>query len=220
MKTFIFDFDGTLAESLDVLFVITNQLAEEFGFAPVGHQEFQSWRSLTSRELLSQKRIPWWKLPSLVRRVKREQYHRIRQIRLVLGMGEALLALRDRGSRLGILTSNSSSTVEAFLENQGLEGIFEFVYAGSTLFGKDKLLRRVIQAHQLDPDQVIYVGDEVRDIEAAHRVPMPVAAVSWGFNTLDVLASVQPDYLLQQPKDLLSLGTGLGATPELSSQQR
>jgi phosphoglycolate phosphatase len=205
VSTIVFDFDGTLAESLETLLVVTNGLAKEFGFRPVAQQEFQRWRTMNSRELLAEKRVPWWKLPQLMRRVKKEQQRAIREIKLVKGMGEVLLALKDQGHVLGILTSNSSENVEEFLRNQGLADMFEFVYAGSTIFGKDRLLRRLIQQRQLDRKTFFYVGDEVRDIEAAHRVPVKAVAVAWGFNTVGALSAAAPDFLLKDPKELLDV---------------
>ena len=205
MSTIVFDFDGTLAESIETLLVVTNGLAKEFGFKPVAQQEFQRWRTMNSRELLAEKRVPWWKLPQLMRRVKKEQQRAIREIKLVKGMGEVLLALKDQGHVLGILTSNSSENVEEFLRNQGLAGMFEFVVAGSTIFGKDRLLRRLIQQQHLDRKTFFYVGDEVRDIEAAHRVPVKAVAVGWGFNTVGALSAAAPDFLLKDPKELLEV---------------
>jgi phosphoglycolate phosphatase-like HAD superfamily hydrolase len=53
--------------------------------------------------------------------------------------------------------------------------------------------------------RAVYVGDEVRDIVAARKAGVDVAAVSWGYNTREVLAKHEPDYLIERPELLPTL---------------
>jgi phosphoglycolate phosphatase len=52
---------------------------------------------------------------------------------------------------------------------------------------------------------VIYVGDEIRDIIAAHKCGIRIISVSWGFHTVDLLASKNPDYLVDNPRQIVQL---------------
>ena len=54
-------------------------------------------------------------------------------------------------------------------------------------------------------DQVLYVGDEIRDIVAAKRLGIKIAAVAWGYNSLKALKEQEPDYLIHKPEELLTL---------------
>jgi phosphoglycolate phosphatase-like HAD superfamily hydrolase len=54
---------------------------------------------------------------------------------------------------------------------------------------------------------VLDVGDEVRDIETARQAGVAVAAVTWGFNSRELLARHAPDYLVERPEPILSLLT-------------
>src|SRR5262245_13801927 len=85
-----------------------------------------------------------------------------------------LRGLRGAGCRLGVLSSNAEGNIRACLRAHQVEELFEAV--------------------------VGYVGDEVRDIEAARK-----AAVTWGFNTRDLLARHRPDHLVERPDQLLGL---------------
>ena len=49
------------------------------------------------------------------------------------------------------------------------------------------------------------VGDEVRDVEAAQKAGVDVAAVTWGFQSSEALADLAPTYLIHHPMDLLGL---------------
>ena len=58
--------------------------------------------------------------------------------------------------------------------------------------------------YHLDQNQTVYVGDEVRDIEAARRAEIQVIGVTWGFNTRAVLKKNSPDTIVDNPADLLA----------------
>jgi phosphoglycolate phosphatase-like HAD superfamily hydrolase len=51
----------------------------------------------------------------------------------------------------------------------------------------------------------VYVGDESRDLDAARKAGVSVAAVSWGFHAPELLASMNPTYMLEHPRELLRL---------------
>jgi len=64
------------------------------------------------------------------------------------------------------------------------------------------VLIRLIHQRNLSPEAVMYVGDEMRDITAAHQSGVKVTAVSWGFNSLMALAKCQPHALISHPYQL------------------
>lgn len=210
MNTYIFDFDGTLADTLKPLLAIANGLAAEFDFAPMDEAEFQRWRTLSTQEILQEGRLSLWKLPRLVRRVRREQQQIMPQIEMIEGLREVLLALKARGDRLGIATSNSSENIQVFLEKNDLLGVFEFTQCGISLLGKARVLRRLVQRYAIDPAQTFYVGDEVRDMQAARQVGLQPVGVSWGFNTAEALRGAQADFVLTAPTSLLYLPVATG----------
>jgi phosphoglycolate phosphatase len=63
----------------------------------------------------------------------------------------------------------------------------------------------MVSNHGLDRNHVLYIGDETRDIEAAHKAGVRVAAVTWGYNNAEMLKRFSPDYLVSRPHELLSL---------------
>ncbi len=205
VNVIIFDFDGTIADSLSMFVEIANRLAVEYGFPTVGPEEVQHLRTLSSREIIQQSKVPRLRLPFFLRRFRREFNSKVCDLQPIPGMKEALLILKQRGDHLGIVTSNSEENVRGFLKAQGLEELFDFVDGGLPLFGKEKILRQIIRHNHLDPAQVIYVGDETRDVEAAKKSAIKVVAVAWGFNTSQSLARHQPDFLIQQPWELVNV---------------
>ncbi|HSA83958.1 MAG TPA: HAD-IA family hydrolase, partial [Patescibacteria group bacterium] len=128
----------------------------------------------------------------------------IEMITPIRGMKEQLIHLQNADCTLGILTSNSEKNVVKFLERNNMQ-VFDFIYSGSSLFGKEKVIRSMLREKKFDPDKVIYVGDEGRDIEASKKAGVKVAAVTWGFSSRKGLETYKPDFLLDTPEELTKL---------------
>ncbi|QKD84129.1 HAD hydrolase-like protein [Thermoleptolyngbya sichuanensis A183] len=204
MKTILFDFDGTIADSFDAVLQITNRLAREFGYEPASPSEIKRLQNLSSREIIRQSNIPMFRLPLLLRRLKLEMSQEINHLQPIAGIQAALVLLQQQGHRLGIVTSNTADNVVAFLRNHQMEGLFDYIQPGVALFGKGRSIRRIARQHQIDPASLVYVGDETRDIEAAQAIAIPVIAVGWGFNSTAALAACHPDALVQEPGELVT----------------
>ena len=204
LKVIIFDFDGTLADTIDVLLRITNRLSVEFGFKSATKEELAQLSNLTSWQLLRYSGISIFKFPLLIRTLKAELRNEIPHIQLFSGIKEVLLELKNRGFILGIITSNSRENVLASMESNGLQGTFDFIDSATT-FGKHKIIYRWLKLENFNPKQVVYVGDEVRDIDAAKRTGIKVIAVNWGFNSQSALAAHYPDFLIERPEQLIEI---------------
>ncbi|MGE5655371.1 MAG: HAD-IA family hydrolase [Actinomycetota bacterium] len=204
-KLIIFDFDGTLADTLNAVLSITNRLSEEFGYSPATQQELAQIRELNSWEIVQRSGISVFKLPFLVGKVRAELKNEIQEVSLFPGIQEMLIELKNQGYNLGIVTSNSQENVLALMEKNGLQGIFNFIYSGTTLFGKHKILKTIMKQEAVTSGEVVYVGDETRDIDAAKQAAVKVIAVGWGFNAKAALAEHHPDYLIERPEELIEI---------------
>jgi phosphoglycolate phosphatase len=209
VATLLFDFDGTLADSLTTLVAITNRLAPQFGYRPTDPANLETLRGMNARQIIRQSQISVFKIPALLRRVRVELRQECAHIPPFPGIPETVGELRAQRHTLGIVTSNAPANVRAFLAAQGLTTAFFTVVGGGTLFGKGRLIRRVVQHHGLDLQRTIYVGDETRDIEAARFAGLAVAAVTWGFNDRDRLRAAQPDWIVETPVALRAIADAL-----------
>ena len=61
-KIVIFDFDGTLADTLDAIVRITNRLSEKFGYQPTHPEKLSQIQNLSSWQIIQQSEISWFKL--------------------------------------------------------------------------------------------------------------------------------------------------------------
>ncbi|MBD6616599.1 HAD-IA family hydrolase [Komarekiella sp. 'clone 1'] len=204
-KVIIFDFDGTIADTVDALVSIANRLAVDFGYKQITPEQLSFLKNLTSREIIKYSGVSLLKIPFLVKKVKAELKNKIPELKPIPGIQEALIELQTEGYKLGIITSNSQDNVIQFLTINNLDHLFDFIYSGITIFGKTTIINNVLRQKQLKPQEVIYVGDETRDIEASKKANIQVIAVTWGFNSLEVLAKQKPNFLIRQPRELLEV---------------
>jgi phosphoglycolate phosphatase len=91
--------------------------------------------------------------------------------------------------------------------------IFDFINTSIRIWGKSKGLKNLISKNGFAVEDIVYVGDETRDIDAAKKVGVRVAAVTWGYNSYEKLASHNPDYIIQKPQDLLTLCRNIRPQP-------
>jgi len=202
--TLIFDFDGTIADTLAAVVRLANRHHEELGIPRLDEAEVEAMRGMTSRAILKKFRIPLVKLPKLALKYQKEFHQEIDKLGLFPGIRELLMDLKAFGVKLGILTSNSQENVRKFLDARGLD-VFDFIHSESNLFGKTRALRHLLKEEVGGQDEVMYVGDEVRDIEACRKADVPVIAVSWGFQRRDFLAGQDPTYLVDSPDEILQI---------------
>ena len=200
----VFDFDGTLADTFHDSFQILNILAEEFGFQKLPSEGLLSARDLSTRGLMKQLGIPRMKLHRISKRGTEEMSKRMPHIQPFHDLLLVVRQLHAAGFRLGILTSNSEPNVTAFLQQYDLQ-IFEFIKSSSKLLGKGSVIRKMLKEFQLDPSDVLFVGDEMRDIEAAQETGIHMAAVTWGYNSRSAIQALEPDYLIESPSQIISL---------------
>ncbi len=204
-KTLVFDFDGTIADTLGETRRIFNRIAPDYGIREVAEEELNHLRHLSLSELLDHLDIPKRRVPALIARGTGMMRSNITELKLIAGMPEVLVELRKHVRSFGILTSNATANVDLFLRTHGLRDEFDFISSTSKLTGKSRHLKAIRKTFTMQPDELLYIGDELRDVKASQKAGIPIAAVSWGFNSHESLAAAKPDYLFDRPEDFLRL---------------
>ena len=203
-KVILFDFDGTIADSFQSFLSMLDIVAKKYGFAPIPPDAIPAMRNENARDLVKKLHVPFYKIPFMAHDFKQMQKKEIASIKPIPGISDVLQLLKEKGFQLGILTSNGRKNVEAFLEHNNLQ-LFDYLMADSGFLGKDKKMRKFLDLYGLVCDEVMYVGDEIRDIQASRNVGLAVVSVTWGFNSRDGLTKFNPDYLIDSPQDLVSI---------------
>ncbi|UDF02401.1 HAD hydrolase-like protein [Asticcacaulis sp. AND118] len=200
----IFDFDGTLADSFPWFIEVFDQLADRFGFVNPDRSDLDTLRRLGPKELLKRLKVPLLKLPAIAAYAQRLQNAQIDRIVLFEGIAEVLRELKGRGVTLVVVTSNDSDNVKAVL-GEDLSVLIDHYACGSSLFGKAAKFKDVLKTFKVRPGEVLSIGDELRDIEAARKTGIGVGAVTWGYAHEDSLLSEKPDHVFAKPGDILNI---------------
>lgn len=203
MSNIIFDFDGTIADTFAVVVDIFHEIAHSG--EPLTPDEIERLRGMSLRRVVRELHISPWKIPFLMMRGRRRMARQMLDIHASPGVQQAVRALHTQGHAMYIVSSNSAANIQLFLKRHEIDNEFVKVYGNVGLLDKGSVLKRVMRRNRLKRSDTFYIGDEVRDIEAAQRAGVKIAAVTWGYNNRDVIASHQPDYVVDTAEDLLKL---------------
>lgn len=195
----IFDFDGTIADSFLIMLDVVYELVHH---EPLPQEDVSRLRGMTAFGLLRELRVPLWRIPFLVGRVRRHMKVRMDEVGIIPGLAEALKVLQKKYT-LFVLSANSASNVRIFLRRFGIEGCFSDVYGGVGPFRKASALGRLTHQKGLHAVDTWYVGDEAWDVRAARRVGMKSVAVTWGYNNIRQLNLSHPDALVFDVDELV-----------------
>jgi phosphoglycolate phosphatase len=197
----IFDLDGTLVDSFPWFLRTVNDVADRFRFRRVAEEDVESLRHASSRELLAYLQVPLWKLPLITRHMRKLKADPAANIELFDGVDGMLRSLADDGVQLALVSSDTEINAKRKLGD--LAALFSYYDCAASLFGKPAKFRRVIRRAGVDPADVIAIGDETRDIEAARAVGIACGVVCWGYAAPKALQAHAPDFVFERMEDIV-----------------
>ncbi|MCA1458550.1 HAD-IA family hydrolase [Bradyrhizobium sp. BRP22] len=212
----IFDLDGTLADSFPWFLRNVNDVADRFGFHRVAGEDVEGLRHAGSREIVARLGVPMWKVPMIARHMRRLKAEHLADIPLFPGAEAMLRTLAHGGLKLALVSSDSEANARRLLGNAA--ALFSDFDCGASIFGKSAKFGRVLKRAGVTPSQVISIGDETRDIEAARAVGIACAAVSWGYSAPAKLRALGPDLMFERMEDIVgelcgAIVTEIGGDP-------
>jgi phosphoglycolate phosphatase len=110
-KLAMFDFDGTLADTLSWFFIAVNRMAEKHRFNRIEAGEVEMLRGYSTRQIVAHLGVPAWNLPRISIDMQRLMAKDIRQSRPFEGIGAMLQCLSVKGVALAVVTSNAYANV-------------------------------------------------------------------------------------------------------------
>ncbi len=202
MSTLIFDFDGTLADSMPLILKLFSEIMHR---PTPSDGEIERLRQLPIREVIRELKVPLWRVPMLLASGRAQMTSHLAEVKLFDGVPHMLEELHKEGHVMFIVSSNSARNVHTFLRLHELEHYFVRVYGGAALMGKAPALRKIMRQNHIDLNDTLYIGDEVRDVEAAAKVGIKEIAVTWGFNGETALKAHNPTMVARHSSDIPKL---------------
>ena len=196
----IFDFDGTLADSLPWLRASFQDMIARFDLAPVGADEIEGLRMMSARQIMARLNVPMWRLPIIVSDMRKRKLAAAGEISLFDGVAALLADLQRLGIHTAIVSSDGEESVRRVLgPTASLISRFD---CGAAIFGKHRKFRRMARHFEIAPADTICIGDEIRDIEAARAAGMDAGAVAWGYAFPAALRAAGPTYLFNSMAEI------------------
>ncbi|RYL95257.1 HAD-IIIA family hydrolase [Sporolactobacillus sp. THM7-4] len=204
LKTIIFDFDGTLVDSKEVLISTYNQLAERHHYKKFHIEELDRFMKLPLKEQCRSMQIPFHKIPQIIFELLKGYKSSLKKIRFIEGINELLYTLKKSGYELAIISSNAEKNIQQFLSANDVH-YFSTVMCSGDVYRKDRMINKFLKKNHLRTSQVIYVGDEARDIIAGKKSGVKVIWAAWGFDSFEIVKRAKPDFIAKKPNEIIDI---------------
>lgn len=204
IKQIIFDLDGTLVDSLEIFIKIGNEMAVKYGYNSFDEETIKELLRLPMKKRIERLKIPIFKLPKMGIEVLNTFNSYAAEIKPIAGVDEVLKYLHNEGYGLNIVSSNSINNIETFLKANDLN-LFNNIQSSKGLFGKHITIGKLISKLGVKKDEVIYIGDEQRDVEACRKIGIRVISVLWGFDSLELIENTKPDFIASNPNEIIEI---------------
>jgi len=205
----LFDLDGTLADTAADLSRALNHLRAARGLPELPLEDLRPYASSGARGLIGAGLgiLPEHPEFKTLRDAFLKHYAAgiCVDTRLFPGMDELLAGIEARGLRWGIVTNKSTSLTQLLVTALGLQSRAACVVCGDTtphLKPNPASLLHAAKELALAPRDCVYLGDDLRDVQAARAAGMRSVAVEWGYGSS--LRDWQADAVITSPQDLIA----------------
>ena len=203
MKLLLFDFDGVLVDSLDVYEKTVTLCLEKINH-PLkrGRQEFLELFDGNFYEMLAQKGVDLDKfMTASLDILSQVNYSEIKPFD---AMRPVLQELK-KNHCLIVISSNDTPTIREALRLYGFEDIFQEILGSDFMLSKKDKILYAIKKYSVMPSDIYYIGDTIGDIKEGKQAGIKTIGITWGWHDKTKMASSSPDYLFDDPQDLLQL---------------
>jgi phosphoglycolate phosphatase len=207
-KLFLFDFDGVLADSLDLYSEAVRRCLERIGTPIVKTREdylalFEGnfYESMAARgvDLAAFAQAAEEILPGI-------DYGAMKPFDGLIPVLDAL----QKDHLLAVISSNGSLTIHRMIKRFGFDPYFDEILGSDFLFSKKEKIDHALAKYSIPPERTFYIGDTTGDIMEARAAGVRTVAVTWGWHSRERLAAAHPDFLVETPEGLLQMVSGLG----------
>jgi phosphoglycolate phosphatase len=193
----IFDWDGTLVDSIDWIVKCLSKAAEGCGCEVPENQMLKDTIGLSIERTMDRL------FPKITPQIKaqlisyyRQEYlsKQITKDDLFVGINEMLIALKQKGYQLAVATGKSRLELDKAMQGTGLYDFFDFTRTADQTASKPQpdMLDEIIEETGISRKRSVMVGDSIHDMEMAINADIAMIAVSCGANTYDQLEQFNP----------------------------
>jgi len=202
----LFDLDGTLIDTIDLIMESFRYTARAHGYMPVSEEEWIRNLGIPLRVQFGHFTRDDDEVQAMVATyLAHNMEHHDRLVAEYPGVLEQVRYLRDAGCRLGVVSSKMHGRLERGVEVGGYDGLFEILIGADDVENPKPHPEPVLMALGklgVEPAQAVYVGDFIYDMASGHAAGVRVAAAMWGPFKREDLERHDPDFWLETPADI------------------
>ncbi|MFI3330860.1 MAG: HAD family hydrolase [Rikenellaceae bacterium] len=213
-KLIIFDFDGTLVDSVGGLAAAVNYALKEMGFPTHSKNTIQGFigngiLSLAQKALPKDKRKP--EILNETKNIFLKYYdaHNTDESYPYPGITQMLEALIEKGYMIAVASNKYHAATVSMVAHFFPDIKFTCILGqreGVAVKPDPTIVFDVMSACKIsDKDQVLYVGDSDVDMKTAHNAGVDACAVSWGFTSREILESLSPKYIVDSAEQFQTI---------------
>jgi phosphoglycolate phosphatase len=196
-KYIVFDFDGTLADSIAVQNKILNELASKHHLDNIRPEDFKNRDNLTVRKKVQMLTLVV-KIQSEFKSLYNQNISDVKPFDDVLSL---LSLLNEQGYGVAIISSNAKENIEKFLKLNSIDFKISILSAKG-LFGKHKAFTKFVKQHQCSVKDILYIGDEIRDVKACKKSGVDIVFAKWGMDADKDITSYNIKFIASSPLEL------------------
>lgn len=207
MKAIIFDFDGTLANTLPICFYAFQQVFKEFDKKDLTSNEIKEMFGPSETGIIRNNLSN----PNKEEAIEYfyEKYSELHKSLVVdnADILELLKSLKEAEIRIGIFTGKAKRSLDISLKALDMEGLFDVIITGDDVI-KPKPdpegLLKALSLLEIENSEVIYVGDSDADIIAGVQANVYTIGVQWLPEYQTSIFSEQPDSIIKSVMEFKS----------------
>ncbi|VXB08866.1 putative phosphoglycolate phosphatase, clustered with ribosomal large subunit pseudouridine synthase C [Enhydrobacter sp. 8BJ] len=200
----IFDWDGTLMDSIGLIVDAMRHAANEHGLTVTD----DATKSIIGIALVDA--FPMLfpndsdKYDDLLATYSEYYVKHCDNDKLFDGIKELIQDLHAQGKTLAIATGKKRKGLERVLPNSGIEAFFTTTKTADETAGKPNplMLQAILSETGKTVEDAVFVGDSIHDIRMANAIQMDSIAVSYGCEKADVLAKENPTLIVDSVEQL------------------
>jgi len=209
LTTFLFDLDGTLLDSVELILRSYKYMLKQYrGFEGTDEMWLRGLGTPLKSQLKQFTEDPE-EVAAMIATYREYNFeHHDRLARPYDGVVEEVRRLHQLGKTLGIVTSKFREGTLKGLRLLKLEDCFDFIVPADEVVNPKPHPEPVLKALEISgakPSEAVFIGDSRHDMECGKAAGVKVAAVLWGPFDRAHLMDLEPDYWLERPTDLRAL---------------
>ncbi|MFZ3579164.1 HAD family hydrolase [Virgibacillus sp. DJP39] len=205
IKAIIFDFDGTLANTLPICFVAFQDVFKEFDNKDLSSDEIRAMFGPSETGIIRENLENSNKENAIELYYEKYLEHHEQLVKPNSEINEMIAYLKEKDIKIGIVTGKARRSLDISLKALHMDNLFEIIITGDDVIHPKPHPEGVVKALSLlevGKNDSMFIGDSDADIEAGLKANVMTAGVQWLPDYQPSEFSVKPNYIFESVTDL------------------